>query len=219
VLEQSANIKFCFKTGKTATETFQLIKQAYGDNALSRTGVSEWYTRFRDGRENPEDDECSGRPTAVRTPDTIEAVRELISTDRRMTLRMMEEEVLFRFVKKNSSSTTSVLGNMKLVSFAWQSETSHCSINKAALAKQWIPELNHSPYSPVLSPPNFVRTLISRSRISLKTWIFVGVFNAVFVFVLCGWRPCGKSSPCPRDPNECLNYSYFKKSHLNWNKP
>jgi hypothetical protein len=38
-MEQTANIKFCFKTGKTAIETFQLIKQACGDNALSRTWV------------------------------------------------------------------------------------------------------------------------------------------------------------------------------------
>jgi hypothetical protein len=29
--------------GKTATETFLLIKQAYGDNALSHTQVSEWF--------------------------------------------------------------------------------------------------------------------------------------------------------------------------------
>jgi hypothetical protein len=28
--------KFCFKTGKTTTETFQLIKQAYGYNAVYR---------------------------------------------------------------------------------------------------------------------------------------------------------------------------------------
>jgi hypothetical protein len=49
-MEQRANIKFCFKTGKTATETFQLIKLAYGDNALSRTRVFERYARFRDGR-------------------------------------------------------------------------------------------------------------------------------------------------------------------------
>jgi hypothetical protein len=33
-MEQRGNIKFCFKTGKAATETFQLIKLAYGDNAL-----------------------------------------------------------------------------------------------------------------------------------------------------------------------------------------
>jgi hypothetical protein len=90
---ERANIKFSFKAGKTATETFQLIKQAYGDNVLSCTRVFEWFSRFRGGRENLEDDELSGRPTAVRTPDMIETVRELISTDRQMTLRMMEEEL------------------------------------------------------------------------------------------------------------------------------
>jgi C4-type Zn-finger protein len=37
---------------------------------------------------------------AVRTPDMIETVRELISTDRRMTLRMMEEEALSRLVQR-----------------------------------------------------------------------------------------------------------------------
>jgi hypothetical protein len=99
-MEQRANIKFCFKTGRTATETFQLIKQAYGDNPLSRTRVFEWYARFRDGHENLEDDERSGRPTADRIPDIIEIVRELIPTDRRMTLRMMEEEVLSRLVQR-----------------------------------------------------------------------------------------------------------------------
>jgi transposase len=84
---------------KTATETFQLIKQAYGDNALSRTRVFEWYARFRDGSDSVEDDERSGRPTAVPTPDMFETVSELISTDRRMTLRMMEEELLCPFVQ------------------------------------------------------------------------------------------------------------------------
>jgi hypothetical protein len=88
-MEQRANIKFCFKTGKTATETFQLTKQLHGDNALSRTRVFEWYERFRDGRENLED-ERSGRTTAIRTPEMIETVRELISIDRRITLPMIE---------------------------------------------------------------------------------------------------------------------------------
>jgi hypothetical protein len=92
-MEQRANIKFCFKTGKTATETFQLIKLAYGDNALSRTWVFEWYARFLGGCENLEDDERSGRPTAVRTPDMIETVRDLIQTDRQITIHMMEEEL------------------------------------------------------------------------------------------------------------------------------
>jgi hypothetical protein len=43
VKEQRANIKFCFKTGKTSTDTFQLIKQAYGDNDVSHLWVFKWY--------------------------------------------------------------------------------------------------------------------------------------------------------------------------------
>jgi hypothetical protein len=87
------NIKFCLKTSKSATETLQLIKQTYGDNALSRTRVFKWYARFLGGRENLNDDESSGQPTAVRTLDMIENLRELISIDRHMTVRMMEEEL------------------------------------------------------------------------------------------------------------------------------
>ena len=32
--KQRANIKFCLKIGKTFTETFQLMKQVYGDDCL-----------------------------------------------------------------------------------------------------------------------------------------------------------------------------------------
>jgi hypothetical protein len=56
-------------------------------------GVFEWYVRFRDDYKNHEDDESRGRPTAVRTPDMIEAAREWISTDRWMALRMLEEKL------------------------------------------------------------------------------------------------------------------------------
>jgi hypothetical protein len=96
-MEQRANVKFCFKTGKTATETFQLIKQAYGDNVLS---LVHWLPNGMQDFGTAEDDECSGRPTAARTPDVIERVREFISTDRRMSLWIMEEEVLSRLVQR-----------------------------------------------------------------------------------------------------------------------
>jgi hypothetical protein len=57
MMEQRVNIKFCVKMGKRVTETFQLINKAYGDNAVSRTRVFEWYSRFWDGRGNLIDDE------------------------------------------------------------------------------------------------------------------------------------------------------------------
>ena len=48
--EQGISIKFCFKIGKTATETYQLLQQAYSEDTLGRTQVFDWFRRFKDGR-------------------------------------------------------------------------------------------------------------------------------------------------------------------------
>ena len=45
-VKQRYAVKFCFKLGKSALESFELIKQAYGDDALSRPRVFEWYKMF-----------------------------------------------------------------------------------------------------------------------------------------------------------------------------
>jgi len=44
--EQRICIKFCFKIGKTATETYQLLQQAYGEDAMGRKQVFEWFRPF-----------------------------------------------------------------------------------------------------------------------------------------------------------------------------
>ena len=62
-MEQRFAIKFCFKAGKSVTETLQMVHAAYGDQALSRSNVFRRHGRFRDGREDIEDDPRSGRPT------------------------------------------------------------------------------------------------------------------------------------------------------------
>jgi len=41
--EQCICIKFCFKIGKTASETYQLLQQAYGEDAMGRTQVFDWF--------------------------------------------------------------------------------------------------------------------------------------------------------------------------------
>jgi hypothetical protein len=55
--EQRVAIKCCFKAGLSATETLVVVQKAYGNEALSRSNVFRWYSRFRDGRELVEDDE------------------------------------------------------------------------------------------------------------------------------------------------------------------
>ena len=44
-------VKFCFKLEKTATETHQMLHQAYGDAALGGTQTFEWFGKFREGRD------------------------------------------------------------------------------------------------------------------------------------------------------------------------
>jgi len=58
--EQRVAIKFCFKTGLSATETLALVQKAYGNETLNRSNVFMCYSPFRDGIELVEDDERCG---------------------------------------------------------------------------------------------------------------------------------------------------------------
>ena len=79
--EQGVNIKFLVKMKKSATETFQLLTEAYGEDCMSRARVSEWHKRFSEGRESLKDDR-PGRPRTAVTDDNNEKVRDVIRKDR-----------------------------------------------------------------------------------------------------------------------------------------
>ena len=70
-----------------------MLVQVYGTEAVSRKCVYDWFKRFRDGKEATEDKPRSGRPSTSRTPDMIERVRKMLAQDRRVTLRLMAEEL------------------------------------------------------------------------------------------------------------------------------
>ena len=48
--EQRVCIKFCVRLGKTGSETFEMVKQAFGDSCMSRSRTFEWFGRFKHGR-------------------------------------------------------------------------------------------------------------------------------------------------------------------------
>ena len=91
-LEQRVCDKFCFKLGKTFTETFQILQQAYGEDCSSRTQCHEWYERFKSGRTSIEDDPKSGRPSTSMDDDDVEKVLAVIRQNRRLTVREVVEE-------------------------------------------------------------------------------------------------------------------------------
>ncbi|UYV73796.1 hypothetical protein LAZ67_11000937 [Cordylochernes scorpioides] len=88
---QRAVIKFNAKLGRSASETYILMKQVYGTLCLSKSNVFIWHKRFSDGRNTLEDDKHTGRPSSSKTPESIEKVREFVANNRSASLRMMAE--------------------------------------------------------------------------------------------------------------------------------
>jgi len=96
-LEERVCVKFCFKLGKTATETWKMLQQAFGDKCMSRTQCFEWYSHFKTGRPSIDEDLRSGRPSTSTDEVHIDAVRDLILQNRRLTIREIAEDVGISF--------------------------------------------------------------------------------------------------------------------------
>jgi len=86
-LEQTANIKFCVKLSKSGGETFEMIRRAYRNEAMSRARCFEWHARFKRGRTSLEDYERSGRPSTSPTPKNVETIRRLAHEDCQRTIK------------------------------------------------------------------------------------------------------------------------------------
>ena len=84
--EQRACIKFCFKFRKTAIECYEMLKTAFGEQAMGRSQIFQWFSRFKAGRTSIDDYECSGRPVSSSTPEMIERVCQIIREDHSRTI-------------------------------------------------------------------------------------------------------------------------------------
>jgi hypothetical protein len=120
--EQRVAIKFCFKAGLSATETLVLVHETYGNEALNRSNVFRWYSRFPDRRELIEDDERGGRPKSTQTEVNIAAVADLVKNDHRITSRMVVEslnipKILKEDLGKRKLCACFVLHSLTLESF------------------------------------------------------------------------------------------------------
>ena len=70
-LEERYEIKFCFKLGKNATDTYEMLQTAFRSSCINRASVFEWHKRFKEARESVRDDERCGRSKEVNRPELI----------------------------------------------------------------------------------------------------------------------------------------------------
>ena len=103
--KQRACVKFCFKTGKTSSETYELLKTAFGDKCLSCSNVFVWFNRFKNGHKSVEDDPRPGRTSTSKTDENIVKVRDLVRSDRRLKIREMSHELNLSFYTVQSILT------------------------------------------------------------------------------------------------------------------
>ena len=62
-MEQRNCIKFCVKNEIKFARTFEMSTVAFGESTMSRTQVQLWYNRFREDREDINDDARLGLPS------------------------------------------------------------------------------------------------------------------------------------------------------------
>ena len=51
---QHVCIKFCFKLGKYAVKTFEMLEVAFDELTMGRRRVFEWFSKFKSGRTSVE---------------------------------------------------------------------------------------------------------------------------------------------------------------------
>jgi len=91
--EQRCTIKFCVKLGETGIETFNKLKQAYGEHTLSRSQVFKWFKEFSEGRESIKDEPRSGRSSTAKIDNNVQILGALVRSDRPRTVRMIASEL------------------------------------------------------------------------------------------------------------------------------
>ena len=70
-LEERYTIKFCFKLGKNASDTYGMLQTAFRQSCMNRASVSEWHKRFKEGMVSVRDDEWCWGSKEVNTPELI----------------------------------------------------------------------------------------------------------------------------------------------------
>ncbi|XP_018360609.1 PREDICTED: putative uncharacterized protein FLJ37770 [Trachymyrmex cornetzi] len=70
-----------------------MLQTAFDGDTMSQARAYEWYKRFKEGRENVNDDAKSGRPSTSCNDEHVKKVKEIVLANRRITIREVAEEL------------------------------------------------------------------------------------------------------------------------------
>ncbi|GFU57063.1 HTH_48 domain-containing protein [Trichonephila clavipes] len=85
-LEQHYALKFCVRLQKSASKTFDMIREAFNDESIPGASIFRWHTTFKEGRKNVEDIERERRLSTSITKTMINTAAIIIKGDCRITV-------------------------------------------------------------------------------------------------------------------------------------
>ncbi|KAJ8957114.1 hypothetical protein NQ318_007329 [Aromia moschata] len=68
-----------------------MLRKAFGVDCLSVRQIFRWHKAFAEGREDVNDENRAGRPSSSSSDDNVKRVRDLLNTDRRLSVRLISE--------------------------------------------------------------------------------------------------------------------------------
>ncbi|KAJ8944611.1 hypothetical protein NQ318_011467, partial [Aromia moschata] len=68
-----------------------IVDKAFGVDCLSDRQIFGWHKAFAEGREDVNDENRAGRPSTSSSDDNVKRVRDLLKTDRRLSVRLISE--------------------------------------------------------------------------------------------------------------------------------
>ena len=80
-------IKHCFLMKKNIVKEKQWLDKRYGDSALGKSTIIDWYAEFKRGHTNTDDAERSSRPKSAVVLEKIIKVHKIVLDDRKLKLR------------------------------------------------------------------------------------------------------------------------------------
>ncbi|XP_066258179.1 histone-lysine N-methyltransferase SETMAR-like [Euwallacea similis] len=122
--------------------------------------VFRWFKAFSEGRGTIEDEPQSGRPSSSRTDENVDTIRDLVRSDRRLTVRMIGQELNLTHTTVHQILTNE-LGMRKICS---KMVPKNLSQNQKDIRKERCLDLLES----IENEPNFVERVIT----SDESWVF-----------------------------------------------
>ena len=145
-LEEWYAIKFCFKLGKNARETYGILQTAFGASCMNRAPVFELHKRFKEGKESVRDDERCARSKEVNTPELIGQRLKV-----RVTMLRFLREFRKRFLRKWPAL---------FKSGQWHFHQDNTTVHNSILVTDYLTKMGintvlQPPYSLYLAPCDF----------------------------------------------------------------